>query len=203
MKRLLCIVLSMILLLSTPVTAQAASKKETTAVKKAVTTLLNANKNYDPKKIKSCFKNPDKMTCVWDDQWQKHIRKHNKAKFKYKIKKVTIKGKKASVRIYYETYDDYYAVWYAFKKMLHEENADNLYRYVKRFENNYQHGDSPGYSAYRDDIYTATITIPLVKVKGKWKVEKMTKNMKRMFDCGIQAAAADIEDDPTELLFFN
>lgn len=202
MKKLICIMLSMILLLSTPVTVQAASKKETTAIKKAVTTLLEANKNYNPAKIKSCFKNPDKMTCIWSPKWQKHVRKHNKATFKYKIKKVTVKGKKASVTVSYSSYNDYYAAWYAMKMMLFDGNANNYDLHFKQFEDYYQHGKLPGYWAYRNDTYKATVTIPLVKVNGKWKAEKMTKSMKRMFDCGIQAGIADFGRDINEFLKF-
>ena len=191
---LLSIIFFMLFLL-TPSFALAASDKYTAAVKKEVKAYFKDIKAYKPAKIDKHFKTPLKNKYIGNPKVQKLIRKMHKHT-KYEITSISIKGNTATVKVDVAFYDAMDATKYAYREYLNdclktnEYHPENVLKYMKDY--------------YESDYIVLTDTtfkIPLVKVKGKWKIKKLTSYMYDVLDCGVLKTIDYCGDHPFEVLF--
>ncbi len=205
---LLSSIIFFILLLLTPHCVLAASKKQEQAVTKQINHFMKSVTKYDQSKSKKSFANPDDITLIYDKRFSRFIRDKQDFYLNYEIKSVKAKGKRATAKVKVTYYTGYYATWYALKQSTYDIAIWNkkltsklFVNHMENFYEQYQLGYSilGGYKKYDKLTKTKTISIPLVKVNGKWKIEEMTPQLYRIIDCEIRKAYYDVEDNPEKV----
>lgn len=203
----LTLLLSVIILLFGfyPFSANASQAKDRKAIIRTLEKYNDAVKKYDLKKIMDTL--DDKSLAYWYGYpvLQKHIRKLNKKYYSMEIISIKVKGDTAiattKVSFYsaYEdcksamksTFYDYDRYWSGqktikrFSKYLKEVYPDNLLIYE----------DDP--EGFKDAfIFTNKTKIPLVKVNGNWKIQKVTKRMQYQMDAVTTEFIEDFLKNP-------
>lgn len=175
----------------------ATTSKEKAAVKAQVVKLMKNVKAYNESGIVKCFQ-PRRYRKSFSllDQKSKFaatIRQVHQKYLDYEIVKVTVKGKRANVRVDVTYYDLYYVYKDAFWDMVLYNtkhpgsiNDGNMEAKIYTFMN----------KAIRKNktypVTKITCCIPLVKRNGKWVIEKMTKNMDRCIGCRYAQSIMDM-----------
>lgn len=175
----------------------ATNKKEQAAVKAQVVKLMKNVKAYNNPGIVKCFQ-PRKYRKGFslfgqNSKFAATIRQVHKKYLDYNIVKVTVKGKRANVRVDVTYYDLYYVYKDAYWDMVLYElkhpgaiNDNNMEAKMYTFMN----------KAIRKNktypLTKITCCIPLVKRNGKWQIEKMTKNMDRCIGCRYMQSVTDM-----------
>ncbi len=177
----------MILSSFTSYASVASDKKQ---MKQAVYQYLEAVDNYDSDNIISCFQ-PRKYRkgfITWNNSsvYTKVIRKLHKDYFLYKISSVSVKGKKGNVTVRVRYYDAYDLVQNGFDDAIYDWGIYHLDASESELQKKIY---SYTMKEYKNEIYPEyyikckTVKIPMVKVGGKWKIQKMTKSMQNFTDC--------------------
>ncbi|WP_022761863.1 hypothetical protein [Butyrivibrio sp. AD3002] len=176
-----------------PYSALAAKDKK--SIKKQLTQFFKYAKNYNVGGIKSCVKTDRKNSYIYERSAQQFIRTANKKRFSYKINSITVDGNEARVRTDVTCYNSYNAVKSAMKKQFVTALRTKKFNYAKLISdmNRYYKKDNT-YEWYPTDI-------KMVKVKGKWKIKKMTFDIQFITNCGLIYALDYIKDHPSELIF--
>lgn len=199
LRRIMAALLIAILMMNhISINAYAASKKDKKAVKAQVVKLMKNVKKYNHDGIANCFQ-PRKYRKGFtlfkqNSKYASTIRQVHKKYFDYEIAKIEVKGKKAKVKVYVTYYDLYGVYEDAFWDMVAYEvkhpgwlNSDfegKAYQYMKKAIK--KNGSYP--------LEEITAYIPLVKRNGKWKIEKMTKNMDYFIGCRYRQIIEDLYD---------
>ena len=193
LRAFLCLLLVLTLL---PLPVSAASSKAETAVRKQTVKFLKQVKKYNEKGVTSCFL-PENMRKSLDIYPQSSkqgqvVRSLHKQYFQYEIKKISVKGNNATVKIkatYYDGYDVFtYAFWDVVKYALtHPNLSDNeVDKYLAKYAKKYikQSGDN---------VITKTVSISFKKYKGKWKIKNANSKLDDMLNCRFTRALRKIE----------
>jgi len=196
-KKLLRVFLCLLLVLTLlPLPVSAASSKSETAVRKQTVKFLKQVKKYNEKGITSCFlpENMRKSLEIYPQSSKQGqvIRTLHKKYFQYDIKKISVKGSKATVKIkasYYDGYDVFtYAFWDVVKYSLsHPKLSDNeVDKYLAKYAKKYikQSGDN---------VISKTVTISFKKYNGKWKIKNANSKLDDMLNCRFTRALRKIE----------
>lgn len=187
--------------------AQAASKKvEQTKITKTIDDFIETSKSYNKKKINKYLVDKN-----WDHikskKLQKMIKRASSEALSYKIKKVKIKGNKATAVIRVTHYSSYNRCAEEMKRLVIDsvwsgEKIKNLNPWIRELAwtanldlDDIQNGDN-------NMLFTYNVIIPLVKVHGKWKIERMTPKMLSVIDTGIAEFMNDFIKDPMMILKF-
>lgn len=199
-KRIIAALLILVFVMNhVSVNALAASKKDKKAVKAQVVKLMKNARNYNVSGLTKCFQ-PRKYrkgfyTFAQNSKHAATIRQVQKKYLDYEIVYVKIKGKKASVKVnvtYYDLYDVFKdAFWdmvaYEVKHpgTIEDKGIETMqYEYMKKAIK--RNGTYP--------LTDITCYIPLVKRNGKWRIEKMTKNMDSFIGCRYRQSIMDLEE---------
>ncbi len=171
------------------------TSKDKKNIKKQLTMFFKYVKNYNVGGIKSCVKTDRKNSYINERSAQQFIRKANKKRLLYKINSVNVSGNTAKVRMDVTCYNSCYAVKNALQKQLTSM--------VKTRKLNYSKMISDMNRFYRKDITYEwyPTTIKLIKVKGKWKIKKMTGDLQFITNCGMIDALEYFSEHPGALLF--
>lgn len=187
--------------------AQAASKKvEQNKITKTIDDFIETSKSYNKKKINK-FLVDKNWDYIKSKKLQRVIKRASSETLAYKIKKVKIKGNKATAVIrvtHYSTYNrcaeemkNYIvdSVWY-------NKKIKNLNPWIRELAwtatldlDDIQNGDT-------SMLFSYNVKIPLVKVKGKWKIERMTTNLLGVIDTGISDFMNDFIKNPMMIFDF-
>ena len=198
-KRIIIALLIMVFLVNhVSVSALAASKKDKKAVKARVVTLMKNVRKYNESGIKNCFQ-PRKYRKGFilfnqNSKYASTLRQVHKKYLDYEIGRIKIKGNKANVKVYVTYYDLYDVFQSAFWDMV-EYEMDHPGAIESKGMEKAQY-DFMKKAIKRSGSYPLTdITcyIPLVKRNGKWKIEKMTKNMDFFIGCRYRQSVADLD----------
>ena len=171
--------------------AQAA--KEKGAVKLRTVLFMDYGKAYKPSKMAALMTSTVKKKYhCFGTSIQAVIRKINKDNMTYKIRKVTVSGKNAKVRVtatYYNGYNIYMDAmddllyWYVDHRDCSAAEAQKkLAEYLKSAYTS---------SRKKDFKESVTFNIPLVKSGSKWKISEMTKNMYKVTTANMEQAYQD------------
>ena len=167
-------------------------------IRKSVNGYIRSCRYYNLKKAKSYIhmKKDSRFYYIADPDWNKYIKKAQK-RFHAEITDIRINGNTALVDIDYGGVDLYFCVAHAWHNELHEKGKID----VKRF-NRYVI-DEFKYALKHDDYcdFEYFMTIKLVKKKGKWKIEKPSKKIIRLFDGGATEAMREIIAHPFKFYF--
>lgn len=182
------ILITLCCLMLFPVPVQAASKKNVRAVKQVTYDFLEAASKYDQSEINKCILNKNYQLFSKNSPITKLIRKQHKKYFLYKITKVKVKKKTASVRVSVQFLSLMGAASYAYENMekywIPNMNPLTVSSFDREFATTVSNQLAPG--GYEDDyLLTTSFTIPLVKKGGKWKIKKMTAAMEHVSSCEI------------------
>lgn len=203
----LTLLLSIIILLFSfcPLAVNASQAKDRKAITQTLEKYNDAVKKYDLKKIIDTLDNKNLTYWYGYPDLQKHIRKLNKKYYSMEILSMKVKGNTAVVTTkvsFYSAYDDcrfamkstffdYNGVWSGqktlkrFSKYLKDVYPDNLLLYQNDPEN-----------FKTQFIFTNKTKIPLVKVNGKWKIQKVTKRMQWQMDATTSDFIKDFLKNP-------
>lgn len=192
LKRILSILLTVIFLsltFSHPVEAASPESQ----IRKSVNGYIKACRTYNLKKAKSYIhmnKN-SKFYYIADANWNKYIKKAQKS-FHAEITDIRINGNTALVDINYGGLSMYDCITSAWRNELHEKGKINTKRFNKNIIYEFKYA-----LKHKDDSYFEYfMTLKLVKKKGKWKIDKPTKKIIRLFDGGATEALRDITNNP-------
>ena len=192
LKRTLSILLTVIFLsltFSHPVGAASPESQ----IRKSVNGYIKACRSYNLKKAKSYIhmnKN-SKFYYIADANWNKYIKKAQKS-FHAEITDVRINGNTALVDINYGGLSMYDCIASAWRNELHEKGKIDTKRFNKNVIYEFKYA-----LKHKDDSYFEYFTtLKLVKKKGKWKIDKPTRKIIRLFDGGATEALRDITDNP-------
>ena len=174
--------------LSMPVSAAGLTKSQK-QVKKVVTTLLKSCKNYDAAKIRKCYVNPNKVKVFYKNKpLDKFMRKINKKFFSYSIGDISVKGKKATVKVnlkcwkfttlFNDVFND--VIEYNVNHPHKSAAAIRKYTYESMLyfydEYDFEHPELlvDPINGGNDGFESETCTLKLIKRNGKWKIEYMS-----------------------------
>ena len=196
MKRLTIAALCATIILS--FNAQAATKQTPAekAVRSTVSSYLKAVKAYDIAKIRKCFANPSNVKLFDKKKYTaKFIRSMNSKNFTYKIKSVSTKkySAKAKVDIWYLScyepfkyaFDDMVMYMYYHPKATDNQSDQYQYKRTVKYYKNFVKGFKGDYTI------NMAISIPLKNINGKWKISKITYEMKDAMHCDYHSAFDD------------
>lgn len=192
LKRILSILLTVIFLsltFSHPVGAASPESQ----IRKSVNGYIRSCKYYNLKKAKSYIhmKKDSKFYYVKDANWNKYIKKAQKS-FKAEITDIRINDNNAYVDITYSGLNMYDCIAWAWRNELHEKGKIDY----KRFDKNVIYNFKDALKKKDDYYYEDDITIKLTNKKGKWKIEKPSRKIIRLFDGGATEALRAIIDKP-------
>lgn len=165
-------------------------KKTATSSEKKVTATVDNffkySQKYNGKKLNSLFvSKPKDKFFVTNSYMTKFCTKYNTEALSYSITKVSIKGKKATVKVkviypngwmaLYNAFDD--LTIYLIKHPKAKLNTQKKYLYKRALH-------------YKDDIIASSknITFVLKKTNKSWKINKSTKTMADIVNCGYETA---------------
>lgn len=193
-------------LLPHPISQAASKKVEQTKVSKTVDDFIQTSKSYNKKKINKYLVDKN-----WDyiksKKLQRMIKRASSETLTYKIKKVKIKGNKATAVIRVTHYSSYNRCVEEMKKYivdsaLYNKKIKNLNPWIGELSwtstldlDDIQNGDTTM-------LFSYNIKIPLVKTHGKWKIERMTPSLLSIIDTGIAEFIHDFEKDPMMIFKF-
>lgn len=158
---------------------------------KAVGKYFSAAKKYNPSKLNSCFVKKSSGSFFSDKKYMiKYCRKYNKDNISYDIKKISIKGKTATVKveaISTDAYDVFYAsfsdtVDYSIAHPGISTAAFNNY-FSKQLKRNTR--------LYDVSDITTVVNFSYKKVGGKWKISKNTLAIRDIANCRYEEAYKD------------
>lgn len=158
-----------------------ASEKQ---ISKSLNTFFTAAKNYDISKMKKCFSN-GKIRPFSNKSLQASWRKYTKAYLRFKIKSVSVKGKKATVKLYCQYPDG----TDAFQTALSEANA--YYYYHPETSNEKMNNIFCSYIRKylkKREIKTTTISLNMVKKGNTWKISKYTASLDNVLQGNYEKA---------------
>lgn len=198
----LTLLLSIIILLFgfCPFSVHASPAKERKAIIRTLGKYNDAVKKYDLNKIRATLDNKNLMYWYGFPVLQKHIRKLNKKYYSMEIISIKIKGNTAVATTkvsFYSAYDDcksaMKSTYYDYDGSWSGRKSLNKFsKYLKDIypENLALYEDDP--EGFKDQfIFTNKTKIPLIKVNGKWKIQKVTKRMQYQMD----AVTSDFIED--------
>ena len=195
-KQLLHTVLCLLLILTLiPTPVYAASKSET-AVRKQTVKFLKQVKKYNEKGVTNCFLPKDmRKTLDMYPQSSKQgqvVRSLQKKYFQYEIKSISVKGKKATVKVKATYYDGCAVFTNAFwdtvqYSLSHPNLTDAEYdKYLAKYQKKY-------IKQYGKNLTSKTVTITFAKYKGKWKIKNTNTKLDDMLNCRFTRALRKIE----------
>lgn len=162
-------------------------------IRKSVNGYLRACKNYNLQKAKSYvnMKKDSRFYYIKDANWNKYIKRAQKH-FYAKIDDIRINGNIARVDIEYGGLDLYECISVSFHEELHSKGKIDFKRFDKYVIREFKRALKSQFYTYSEEY----MTIKLVKKKGKWKIEKPSRKIIRLFDGGATEALRDIIDSP-------
>lgn len=180
-----------IVLLFQPIISHAADDQA--EIEKTVNGYAKACRNYNLKKAKSYIhmNKKSKFYYIADSTWNKYIKKAQKS-FHVEITNIRINGDTAYVNIDYGGLDMYECITSAWRTELHEKGKISTERFKKYVIDEFKYA-----LKHKDDSYFEYfMTIKLTKKKGKWKIDKPSKKIIRLYDGGATEALRDIVNNP-------
>lgn len=147
-----------------------ASEKQ---ISKSLKTFFTAAKNYDISKMKKCFSD-GKIRPFSNKSLQASWRKYTKAYLRFKIKSVSVKGKKATVKLYCQYPDGTDAFqtalseantyYYCHPETSNEKMKNIFCSYIRKY-------------LKKREIKTTTISLNMIKKGNTWKISKYTASL--------------------------
>lgn len=204
----LTLFLSIIILLFSlfPAPAYAAQTKDQKAIVKTLEKYNEAVKKYDLKKIRNTLDNKNIKYWIGYPIMQKHIRTLNSKYYAMDIISIKVKGNTAVATTkvtFYNAYDDSTS---AMKSTLYDyERSWSSKKTLTSFSKHLKSKYSENLKLYTDEsrdfktrfIFSTKTKIPLVKVNGKWKIQKVTKTMQSEMDAATWEFIEDYLKDST------
>lgn len=158
---------------------------------KAVGKYFSAAKKYNPSKLNNCFTKKTSGSFFSNKKYMiKYCRKYNKDNIGYDIKKISIKGKTATVKVE-ATSTDAYDVFYA-------SFADAVDYFIAHpgastaaFNNYFSKQLKKNTRLYDISDITTVVNFSYKKVGGKWKISKNTLAIRDIANCRYEKAYKD------------
>lgn len=182
------LVLSLVIAIPTNAMAATSNKKQ---IEKTVKNFYSYSKKMNIKKMKSCvYKGKLKYQ---DSVFVKTSKKYNK-NLSVSIKSVKIKKKEATVKAkvkYKSLYDAYYNTYYDLI-LWTIVNPDASQKQMTKKYNVFLNSEIKD---NKPKTKNKTITISMIKYKGKWKIKKVTNNMYNTIHCDVVKATDDVDKE--------
>lgn len=190
-KRILSVVLVVIMILTFPVISNAASPK--TSVNKTIKSYFEAMKKFDTKKMdnyiyrkKDKYGSASEMKKETPNMYQ-YIKKYNK-KISYKIISTKVKGQNAEVKVKVKYVDSEPVAGMLLLIMLSDAFSDVDMDSDDYVDKAWKRAEKLALEEYgKLGTKSKTITINMIKTKGKWKIKKVPASL-------ANVAVADIGD---------
>ena len=158
---------------------------------KAVRKYFSAAKKYNPSKLNNCFVKKTSGSFFSDKKYMiKYCRKYNKDNISYDIKKISIKGKTATVKVE-ATSTDAYDVFYASFADAVDYSIAHPGISTTAFNNYFSKQLKKNTRLYDISDITTVVNFSYKKVGGKWKISKNTLAIRDIANCRYEEAYED------------
>lgn len=158
---------------------------------KAVGKYFSAAKKYNPSKLNSCFVKRTSGSFFSDKKYMiKYCRKYNKDNISYDIKKISINGKTATVKVE-ATSADAYDVFYASFADAVDYSIAHPGISTAAFNNYFSKQLKRNTRLYDVSDITSVVNFSYKKVGGKWKINKNTLAIRDIANCRYEEAYKD------------
>ena len=195
MKKLAFAMLMLCLTFVLPICANAASTNRE-QVKKSVNTFFQYARKLDIKRMNKCFGLKQKVFTD-PESFYKILRPYTR-KIQWKIQKIQVKGKKATVRLRVdfeslaESYFNYYMDTYESVRNGNDPPKAPVKHLIQKIRNEAaKNGSEPVY---------CTMKLRLKKVNGRWKITEPTEKLINAVYCDMIYASYEFIDVLTESL---